>query len=136
MAQLWDADALGKNSLGLLILPVGVLTSLAQSRLFREQLSLVYPAEIEHYGLSLVLQSSGIAAAWEHTARLATPQLTGDPFQLSLDLQLAAYRSLCEAVTLLLECESGSILIRARCGHHGAHRGILGCRSCCFDRDG
>ncbi|MGH8031295.1 MAG: MASE1 domain-containing protein [Luteimonas sp.] len=100
-------------------------SSVAQSRLFREQLSLVYPAEIEHYGLYLVLQSSGIAAAWEHTARLATPQLTGDPCQLSLDLQLAAYRSLCEAVTLLLECESGSILIRARCGRRGAHRGIV-----------
>ncbi len=99
-------------------------TSVIQSRLFREQLSLVYPSEIEHYGLYLVLESSAIAGVWEQTGRLATPRLKGDPCQLGLGMQLAAYRSVSDAVALLLELESGTILIRARCGQRGAHRGI------------
>ncbi|WP_242107993.1 MASE1 domain-containing protein [Luteimonas aquatica] len=100
-------------------------TSVIQSRLFREQLSLVYPSEIEHYGLYLVLESSAIAEVWDQTGRLATPRLKGDPCQLGLGLQLAAYRSISDAVALLLEQESGSILVRARCGRRGGYRGIV-----------
>lgn len=99
-------------------------TSVIQSRLFREQLSLVYPSEIEHYGLYLVLESSAIAEVWEQTGRLATPRLKGDPCQLGLGLQLAAYRSISDAVALLLELEPGTVVVRARCGRRGDYRGI------------
>lgn len=100
-------------------------SSAAQSQLFREQLSLVYPSGIEHYGLYLVLQSSGIAGVWEQSNRFTSPHLTGNPCRLSVELQLAAYRCICDAVALLLEREKGMIRMRARCGRHGARQGIV-----------
>lgn len=100
-------------------------SSAAQSQLIREQLSLVYPCGIEHYGLYLVLQSSGIAGVWEQSGRVASPHLSGNPCRLSLGLQLAAYRSICDAVSLLLERETGMIRFRARCGRLGNRRGII-----------
>lgn len=100
-------------------------SSVAQSRLFREQLSLIYPSGIEHYGLYLVLQSSGISAVWEQSERMTSPHLGGNPCQLSVGLQLAAYRTICDAVAILLEQETGSIKIRARCWCRNAVRGIV-----------
>lgn len=100
-------------------------SSAKQVHLFREQLSLIYPSGIEHYGLYLVLQSSGIADVWEQSDRLASPHLTGNPCRLSLGIQLAAYRSICDAVAILLEHESGIVKFRARCGRKGPHRGIV-----------
>lgn len=100
-------------------------SSVTQSQLFREQLSLIYPSGIEHYGLYLVLQSSGITGVWDQSDRLTPPHLSGNPCRLSLGLQLAAYRSICDAVAILLEQEKGAIRIRARCGRMGAHQGIV-----------
>lgn len=100
-------------------------SSMKQLHLFREQLSLIYPSGIEHYGLYLVLQSSGIAEVWEQSDRLTSPHLTGNPCRLSLGMQLAAYRSICDAVAILLQHESGIVKIRARCGRKGPHRGIV-----------
>ncbi|MEQ4576805.1 MAG: MASE1 domain-containing protein [Gammaproteobacteria bacterium] len=96
-----------------------------QMQQLREELSLVYPMEIEHYGLYIVLQSSAIADIWEQTGRLAAPRLSGNPCLLSLDLQIAAYRSTCDAVSFLLEKEFGTIGINARCGRYRAQRGIV-----------
>ncbi len=100
-------------------------SSVAQSQLFREQLSLIYPSGIEHYGLYLVLQSSGITGVWEQSERMVSPHLSGNPCRLSLGLQLAAYRSICDAVAILLEQETGAIKIRARCWHTNAQQGIV-----------
>ncbi len=99
--------------------------NVTQSRLFREQVSMVYPTEIEHSGLYVALQIGGIAEVWEHSNRIAHPHLTGDPCQLSLGLQLAAYRSLCDAVALLLKHEAGYLRIRAHSGRRGDVRGIV-----------
>ena len=95
------------------------------SRQFREQTNMVYPTTMEHVGLYLALQVGGIGDAWEQTDRMAQPFLVGDPCRLSLDLQLATYRALTEAVSLLLENEPGQLKIRARCGQVGSSRGIL-----------
>lgn len=100
-------------------------SSMTQSQLFREQLSLIYPSGIEHYGLYLVLQSSGITGVWDQSDRMAPPHLTGNPCRLSLGLQLAAYRSICDAVAILLKHETGAIRIRARCGRRNAQQGIV-----------
>lgn len=96
-----------------------------QSRLFREQISMVYPTEIEYSGLFVALRSGGLAGVWEMTDRIANPRLHGDPCQLSLGLQLAAYRSLADAVSLLLDHENGYLQIRVRCGRRGGARGIM-----------
>ncbi len=94
-----------------------------QSQQFREQLNLVYPSEIELYGLYLALQSS-IAKIWAQDAMVFT-RLNGNPQQLSLDLQVAAYRSICDAVAILIDCEPGrSLIVKARCGRRGEQCGI------------
>ena len=100
-------------------------TSAVHSRQFREQASMVYPTALEQVGLYVALQAGGVREAWELTNRVVRPQLAGDPCQLSVGLQLATYRALTEAVSLLLKQESGQIRVRARCGRAGQQRGIL-----------
>ncbi|WP_313344218.1 MASE1 domain-containing protein [Stenotrophomonas sp.] len=95
------------------------------SRKFREQVTMVYPTSLEHVGLYLALQIGGIHEAWKSTDRLALHRLGGDPCQLSVGLQLATYRSIAEAVSLLLQYEPGQIQVRARCGTFQREKGIL-----------
>lgn len=100
-------------------------TTVVHSRKFREQITMVYPTSLEHVGLYLALQIGGISEAWNTTNRLSVHRLTGDPCQLSVGLQLAAYRTLTEAVALLLQNESGQIQIRARSGTFRQLKGIM-----------
>lgn len=95
------------------------------SRKVREQVTMVYPTSLEHVGLYLALQIGGIDEAWKATERLAPHRLTGDPCRLSVGLQLAAYRTIIDAVSLLLDREPGQIQIRARCGASADIRGIV-----------
>ncbi|MEG0184889.1 MAG: MASE1 domain-containing protein [Stenotrophomonas sp.] len=95
------------------------------SRQFREQTSMVYPAALEHLGLYVALQAGGVRETWELSHRVMRPRLLGDPCQLSVGLQLAAYRTLTDAVSLLLNSEAGQISVRVRCGRVGPRRGIL-----------
>lgn len=111
-----------------------LLTSTTHSRQFRELTSMVYPTEVEHVGLYLALQVSGIRESWDQTHRVTSPILTGDPCRLSIALQLAAYRTLTEAVSLLLKQEQGQIQIHARCGRLKGQQGIL-LRIALLDRD-
>ncbi len=99
--------------------------SVANSRQFRGQTSMVYPTALEHVGLYLALQISGINEEWSETNRVATLRSDGDPCQLSVGLQLAAYRTLVEAVSLLLKHEPGQVGIRARCGRVKGYQGIF-----------
>ncbi|MBA0271235.1 MASE1 domain-containing protein [Stenotrophomonas sp. BSUC-16] len=100
-------------------------TSNVHSRLLREQTSMVYPSGLEHLGLYVALQAGGIRESWTLTERVLRPDLKGDPCNLSVELQLAAYRTLIDAVSILLKHEGGQIRIRARCGGMGSRRGIL-----------
>lgn len=99
--------------------------SVSNSRQFRGETSRVYPTSLEHVGLYLALQIGGINEAWNQTNRVADPCLVGDPCKLSMGLQLAAYRTLVEATSLLLKHEAGQIKIRARCGRMGGCRGMV-----------
>ncbi|CAH0148912.1 MASE1 domain-containing protein [Stenotrophomonas lactitubi] len=99
--------------------------SSVHSRLFREQASLVYPTGLEQVGLYIALQGGGAYEIWSNTHRVTQPRLTGNPCMLNVDLQLAMYRTLIEAVSLLLELESGQVCVRARCGNSGSRRGIV-----------
>lgn len=102
-----------------------ISTSAFYSRKFRAQASLVYPTALEHIGLYLALQVGGISDLWESTERLAQPRLIGDACRLSVPLQLAAYRTLTDAVSILLQNESGQIRVNARCGTIAGLSGIL-----------
>ncbi|KAF1016420.1 MAG: hypothetical protein GAK31_01918 [Stenotrophomonas maltophilia] len=99
--------------------------SSVHSRLFREQASLIYPTGLEQVGLYVALQSGGVCAAWDSSRRVAPPMLAGNPCKLNLELQLAIYRALTEAVSLLLELEAGQLVVRARCGRKGPYIGIV-----------
>lgn len=99
--------------------------SVANSRKFREQTGLVYPTALEHVGLYLSVQLSGLGDVWSRTRRMLSPRMVGDPCALSNGLQLAAYRVLAEAVSLLLEREKGQVRVHARCGRFNGTRGIV-----------
>ncbi|WP_447944872.1 MASE1 domain-containing protein [Stenotrophomonas indicatrix] len=99
--------------------------SSVHSRLFREQASLVYPTGVEQVGLYVALQAGGACKNWSNTHRVTPPRLAGNPCLLTVDLQLAIYRTLIEAVSLLLELESGQVCVAARCGNSGSRRGIV-----------
>lgn len=102
-----------------------IRTSSLYSRKFREQASMVYPTTLEHVGLYLTLQAGGISEAWANTGHMAEPRLIGDPCRLTIPLQLATYRTLTEAVSLLLQHESGQLRIHARCGRMRGREGIV-----------
>lgn len=102
-----------------------IRTSSLYSLKFREQASMVYPTALEHVGLYLALQVGGISEAWSNTGCIVQPRLVGDPCQLPVPLQLATYRTLTEAVSLLLQQGAGRIRISARCGRVGNQQGIL-----------
>lgn len=99
--------------------------SSVHSRLFREQASMVYPTGLEQVGLYIALQAGGACEIWNNTHRVIPPRLAGNPCLLTVDLQLAIYRSLIEAVSLLLELETGQVYVRARSGQAGGRRGIV-----------
>lgn len=100
-------------------------TSEVHSRLFRAQASMIYPAALERLGLYVALQAGGVREAWGNSHRVTSPWLMGDPCQLSAGLQLAAYRSIVEAVSILLGSETGQLVVRARCGRLGKEQGIM-----------
>lgn len=100
-------------------------TSEVHSRLFRAQASMIYPSTLERLGLYVALQGGGVREAWNATHRIGQPRLIGDPCRLSPGLQLAAYRSIVETVSILLGSEKGQLMIRARCGQRAGHRGIV-----------
>jgi len=81
-------------------------TAVVHSRQFRAQASMVYPTALDHLGLYVALQAGGVREAWDMTHRITRPRLEGDPCKLSIGLQLAAYRAMTDAVSLLLESES------------------------------
>lgn len=99
--------------------------SVANSRKFREQTSLVYPTCLEHVGLYLSVQLSGLGEVWTRSRRVLSPRMAGDPCALSNGLQLAAYRLLADAVSLLLQREKGQVRVQARCGRVGESTGIV-----------
>lgn len=100
-------------------------TAVVHSRQFRAQASMVYPTALDHLGLYVALQAGGVREAWDMTHRVTRPRLEGDPCKLSIGLQLAAYRAMTDAVSLLLESESGQIQVRARCGRFNRYQGIV-----------
>lgn len=95
------------------------------SGLFRMQASMVYPTALDRLGLYVALQAGGAREAWDLTHRVTRPRLEGDPCGLSVTLQLAAYRTMTEAVSLLLKHETGQLRVQARCGRFQKRRGIL-----------
>ncbi len=79
------------------------------------------PAALEHLGLYVALQAGGVRETWDLSHRVMRPRLLGDPCQLSVGLQLVAYRAhRCRFA--VDDRESGQISIRVRCGRRRTPR--------------
>lgn len=95
-----------------------------RSREIRNQLILLYPEEIEMVGLYRALSSGLIAAAWQREGRVHR-SLRGKPELLSFDLQLAAYRTICDLVGLLQQAGHRQLSLKVRCSTRRRGRGIV-----------
>ena len=95
-----------------------------QRRLFDEQALALYPIRIEEHGLYAVVHSESFTDFWAGQAEVLY-SLRGQPRELSVELQLAAYRSLCHAMALLSECEPTEVRIKMRVWRTAKRRGIV-----------
>jgi hypothetical protein len=86
----------------------------------------LYPFEIETYGLHAVLLSEYFQERWHARVRLRctlhSPSSKQPP--LSLPLQLAAYRAICSAMSLLAVMAPTEYALRTRQWRRGGRRGI------------
>ena len=85
---------------------------------------LLYPFEIETYGLYAVLTSDTFAERWKGRARLRLVLIGRSPSRLSIPLQLAAYRAICSAMDVLAAMTPTEVTIQTRGWYRRGHRGI------------
>lgn len=89
-------------------------TEITHSRLLDEFVKTLYPIELEHEGLYNTLYQSARTDSWSKGPEIVF-SLRGHPQKLSIDLQLAAYRCVYDAITLLSAIDPDRIHIRTRC---------------------
>ncbi|MBN7138973.1 hypothetical protein A7A76_07680 [Lysobacter enzymogenes] len=89
-------------------------SGLAHSKLFNSHLAALYPLGIEDLGLYAILQTT-VGSGFLGNGAQVKLKLRGYPRRLSLNLQLAAYRSVADAVTILTSNGAEEIVVRARC---------------------
>ncbi|MGO1072694.1 MASE1 domain-containing protein [Lysobacter sp. CA199] len=94
------------------------------SQLFDEHASALYPIRIERQGLFDVLQAEAFSSIWANGAPIRY-LLHGRAKSLSVDLQLAAYRSACNAVSLLSARDPKCYTVRSRVWRFCGRQGVL-----------
>ncbi|UKE73231.1 MASE1 domain-containing protein [Xanthomonas graminis] len=99
-------------------------TGAADARLFDEHAAALYPLRIEQHGLYDVLQGSAFSTLWAAGCDVRF-RLRGRPRALSVDLQLAAYRCVCNAVALLAQGNPSRQVVRTRVWLGEGRRGIV-----------
>ena len=95
----------------------------AHARLFDQQALSLYPMRIEAQGLYAVLSAEAFTDFWANEA-VVRYQLRGQPKRLTVELQLAAYRCVCNAFALLSECDPEQYTVKTRVWRFGGKRGI------------
>lgn len=95
----------------------------AHARLFDQQALALYPMRIEEHGLYAVLHAEAFTDFWAREAAVRY-QLRGQPKRLTVDLQLAAYRCVCNAFALLSECDPEQYTVKTRVWRSNGKRGI------------
>jgi MASE1 len=97
------------------------------SRALLRHSELLYPFEIETYGLHAVLLSEYFQERWSGRVRVQcavpSPSSTKRP-PLSLPLQLAAYRAICSGMELLTSMEPTEYHLRVRQWRRGGRKGL------------
>jgi hypothetical protein len=95
----------------------------AHARLFDQHALALYPMRIEEQGLYAVLNAEAFTDFWASEAAVRY-QLRGQPKRLTVELQLAAYRCVCNAFALLSECDPKQYTVKTRVWHASGKRGI------------
>lgn len=95
-----------------------------RSKEIRDQLILLFPEEIESANLYRALSSGLIAEAWQRDGHVDR-SLRGSADLLSFDLQLAAYRIICDIIGLLQKAGHHNLRLKVRCSRRRARGGIV-----------
>ncbi len=91
---------------------------------FESQSAALYPLHIEERGLYAVIHPESFTDFWAGTADVHYAQMRGQPRTLTVDLQLAAYRCICNAFALLSDCAPEAYRVTLRVWQRGGRRGI------------
>lgn len=90
---------------------------------FEAYATALYPLRVEQDGLYPVLASEAFTRFWVGAAPVDY-RLRGDPGQLSLDLQLSAYRALCACFVVLCDAAPARYRVHARTWRRAGRVGI------------
>lgn len=93
-----------------------------QQHWFDRNATALYPIQIERDGLYAALHARSFSDFWAHDSEIMC-LLRGNPRKLSLPLQLAAYRCICSALSLLGGGSASRYVIRVRSWSLGGTQG-------------
>lgn len=92
---------------------------------FESRAAAIYPLKIEEVGLYRVIFPETFTDFWAGDAEVIYSNAIGIPRSLSVDLQLTAYRCICNAFTILAQSAPRRYIVKLRTWKRGAHRGIV-----------
>lgn len=92
---------------------------------FESRASAIYPIQIEELGLYGVIFPETFTDFWAGDADVLFVRATGQPAKLSIDLQLTAYRCICNAFTLLTQGAPELFRVKLHVWERKKRRGIL-----------
>ena len=91
---------------------------------FEGQSAALYPMHIEERGLYAVIYPESFTEVWAGNAEVNYALMRGQPRTLTVDLQLVAYRCICNAFALLSECAPQTYRVKLRVWQRRNRRGI------------
>lgn len=91
---------------------------------FEGQAAALYPIHIEEHGLYAVIYPESFTEVWAGNAEVNYALMRGQPRTLTVDLQLVAYRCICNAFALLSECAPQTYRVKLRVWQRLGRRGI------------
>jgi hypothetical protein len=97
--------------------------AVAHMRAFEANAAALYPLKIEEQGLYAAIYPPAFTDFWAGATEVMY-FTRGEPQELSLDLQLVAYRCLCNAFVLLSDMQPDVYRVKIHTWRHGAWRGI------------
>jgi glucose-6-phosphate-specific signal transduction histidine kinase len=91
---------------------------------FEGRSAALYPMHIEEHGLYAVIYPESFTEVWAGSAEVNYALMRGQPRTLTMDLQLVAYRCICNAFALLSECAPQTYRVKLRVWQRRNRRGI------------
>jgi glucose-6-phosphate-specific signal transduction histidine kinase len=92
---------------------------------FESRATAIYPLRIEEVGLYGVIFPETFTDFWAGDAEVLYLHAIGKPRTLSVDLQLTAYRCICNAFTLLAQNIPSRFVVKLKTWKRGKYRGII-----------